>query len=134
MFDVAWTDPSTETVGQRRQRKEREAGKAGRAGSIKTTSSSSSHSQTNGAQRSKTPSSSWGFFGGSKKAPGKEKGKEKASSARSRTPDDELIEVSSKLEDKLSLRQVNQKNDIQEQESMHSVQRPPTPGTSTELQ
>ncbi|KAH8601921.1 hypothetical protein B0O99DRAFT_589087 [Bisporella sp. PMI_857] len=147
MFDVAWTDPASETVGQRRRRKEREGGASDRRGSIKTTSSSAS-SQTNSTSRTNKQSSGWGLFGGKKSS---SKPKLENNGARPKTPSDFMsgamssLSISTKESDnskedlamsrKLELererkereREEREERDRLEREYHESVQSPPTP-------
>ena len=64
MFDVSWTDPGAETVGERRRRKEHTAGKTSqgsrRSSMTSTSTGSGASSKTQSASRS-----GWGIFGGS---------------------------------------------------------------------
>ncbi|KAG9244421.1 hypothetical protein BJ878DRAFT_550486 [Calycina marina] len=83
MFDIAWSDPAAETVGQRRARKENGVEKpyeSTRRGSIKTTSSSNSSQAASTSKDKLGRGEGWGFFGVSKKM---DKGKEKEKSIRS---------------------------------------------------
>lgn len=92
MFDVSWTDPATETVGQHRQRKDQDIGgrtsQRSRRSSLKSSKSSNSglSSQTvKSSERGKSSGTGWGLFGKSKKQSGKEKEKD-SNSSRSKTP------------------------------------------------
>lgn len=60
MFDVSWTDPARETVGQRKHRKEQDANAATRAPSIRS-------SQSARSSKSQSRSSLFSFFGSNRK-------------------------------------------------------------------
>lgn len=139
MFDVSWTDPGGETVGQHRQRKETGGEKireSTRAGSIRTTSSSGS-SQTNNSSRPKL--SGWGLFSGSKKGAGKQQDSRLSSSTSSSnsaplsisTKTDRGKDVVSRANESRPYErpQTRAELDIQEEQEYHeSVQSPSTPG------
>lgn len=148
MFDVAWTDPGSETVGQRRQRKENGIEKpyeSSRRTSTKTTSSSGS-SQHNNNARPKL--GGWGLFGGSKKQ--QKITSRPSTSANSRNPAEEsksslltfsTLNATEKGRDVVSRAnesrpyerphsrpQTRAELELQQQEFFESVESPPTPG------
>jgi len=149
MFDVSWTDPGSETVGQRRQRKEQGIEKpyeSARRDSIRTTSSSGS-SQTNNSSRPKL-GGGWGLFG-SKKSSGSQKETRSSASttssnskegvkstlsiSTSRSKDRERDVISRANESRPYERPYERPQTIaelqlQEQEYHESVESPPTPG------
>ncbi|KAL3418569.1 hypothetical protein PVAG01_10285 [Phlyctema vagabunda] len=85
MFDVSWTDPGAETVGERRRRKERTADKTSqgsrRSSLTSTSTGSGASSKTQSASRS-----GWGIFGGGSSSSKKSSTKDKDSSISQSKP------------------------------------------------
>jgi len=151
MFDVSWTDPGSETVGQRRQRKEQGIEKpyeTTRRDSIRTTSSSGS-SQHNNSSRPKLGGGGWGLFGGSKKSSAKQKDTRSSASTVSSNTKEGLkstLSISTSRSDERERDVVSRANEsrhyerpyerpqtiaelkLQEQEYHESIESPPTPG------
>lgn len=51
MFDVSWTDPTRETVGQRKNRKDQQTNRLSRGSSVRSSNSSGSQSQSQSQNR-----------------------------------------------------------------------------------
>jgi len=150
MFDVSWTDPGSETVGQRRQRKEQGIEKpyeSARRDSVRTTSSSGS-SQTNTSSRPKL-GGGWGLFGSSKKSSGSQKETRSSASTVSSNPKEGLkssLSISTSRSNERERDVISRANEsrpyerpyerpqtiaelqLQEQEYHESIESPPTPG------
>lgn len=69
MFDVSWTDPSRETVGQRKNRREQQTNGLSRGSSVRSSGSSASRaSKGSDSAPSHSRPSLFGFLGGKKSA------------------------------------------------------------------
>jgi hypothetical protein len=75
MFDISWTDPTRETVGQRKTRKEQQANGLSRAPSTRSSKSS-------GSSQTQAKPALFSLFGGSKKILGRAGSHSKLSALR----------------------------------------------------